>query len=242
MLPNCIVMCKGFSTLLVSGVGFRREKVKRRFFKVFISLISRYSKCCMPMELSLKYVESEKRSSKVAWVDLGVTSAHHYLHQIHLVYFIISWDFTFKTLDLEIFQFINNPWCWPRRVSYPQNPYLLIPLPMKISDSWWELRLLKGKGICQDEETQGFQLPITISHGNRNTEGWNILPHWCISISNASYLVLRVTIDEKLVTMHAALYAFKGLPLLDISTLSPTPPATLGCICTKFSQVMTTMT
>lgn len=49
-------------------------------------------------------------------------------------------------------------------------------------------------------------------------------------------------IDDKLATMLTALDASNGLPLLNISTLSPAPPATLGRICAKFSQAITTMT
>jgi hypothetical protein len=41
--------------------------------------------------------------------------------------------------------------------------------------------------------------------------------------------------------MLMAIDASKGLPLLDISTLSPAPPATLGHIWARFSQAMTTM-
>jgi hypothetical protein len=41
--------------------------------------------------------------------------------------------------------------------------------------------------------------------------------------------------------MVVAIDASKGLPLLDISTLSPAPPATLGHVHAKFSQAMTTM-
>ena len=54
--------------------------------------------------------------------------------------------------------------------------------------------------------------------------------------------VPRLVIDDKLATMLTALDASKGLPLLDISTLSAAPPATLGRIRAKFSQAMTTMT
>jgi hypothetical protein len=41
--------------------------------------------------------------------------------------------------------------------------------------------------------------------------------------------------------MVVAIDASKGLPLLDISTLSPAPPATLGHVHAKFSQAMTTV-
>ena len=61
---------KDFMTLnkpltLLKGQGFFRG-----FSRVFISLISRYSRCCMPIKLSVSNVESEKRSSKEASLPL----------------------------------------------------------------------------------------------------------------------------------------------------------------------------
>jgi len=50
-------------------------------------------------------------------------------------------------------------------------------------------------------------------------------------------------IDDKLATELTKLDTSKGgLPLLDISTLSPAPPATLGRIRSKFSHAMSSMT
>ena len=71
---------KHFMTLnkpltLLKGQGFFRG-----FSGVLISLISRYSRCCMPIKLSLSNVESEKRSSKVASLSLQ-----------HLVLFRMYW-------------------------------------------------------------------------------------------------------------------------------------------------------
>ena len=80
-----------------------------------------------------------------------------------------------------------------------------------------------------------------MSYRNRK-EGWTISSHWWVSTSNASHSVLRLMISDKLATMLTALDASKDLLLLDISTLSPPSPATLGCICAKFSQIMTTIT
>ena len=80
-----------------------------------------------------------------------------------------------------------------------------------------------------------------MSYRNRK-EGWTISSHWWVSTSNASHSVLRLMISDKLATMLTALDASKDLLLLDISTLSPPSPATLGCICAKFSQMMTTIT
>ena len=61
---------KDFMTLnnpltLLKGHGFFRG-----FSGVFISLISRNSRCCMPINLSLNNVESEKRPSKEASLPL----------------------------------------------------------------------------------------------------------------------------------------------------------------------------
>jgi hypothetical protein len=50
---------------LQKGQGFFRG-----FSKVLISLILRYSRCCMPIKLSLHSIESEKKSSKEASLPL----------------------------------------------------------------------------------------------------------------------------------------------------------------------------
>lgn len=50
---------------LLKGQGFFRG-----FSGVLISLILRYSRCCMPIKLSLNSIESEKRSSKEASLPL----------------------------------------------------------------------------------------------------------------------------------------------------------------------------
>jgi len=60
---------------LLKGQGFFRG-----FFGVFISLISRYSGCCVPIKLSLNDVESKKRLSKEASLplqDLVLFRIHH---------------------------------------------------------------------------------------------------------------------------------------------------------------------
>lgn len=49
-------------------------------------------------------------------------------------------------------------------------------------------------------------------------------------------------IDNKMATTLTELDASNGLPLLNISTLSPAPPATFGRIRAKFSQAITTKT
>ena len=61
---------KDFMTLnkpstLLKGQGFCRG-----FAGVFISLISRYFRWCLPIKLSLNDVESKKRSSKVVSLPL----------------------------------------------------------------------------------------------------------------------------------------------------------------------------
>jgi hypothetical protein len=61
---------KDFMTLnkpltLLKGQGFCWG-----FSGVFISLISRYSRCCMPIKLSVNDVESKKRPSKEASLPL----------------------------------------------------------------------------------------------------------------------------------------------------------------------------
>lgn len=50
-----------------------------------------------------------------------------------------------------------------------------------------------------------------------------------------------MVIDAKLATLLTTLDASKGLPLLDLSTLSPAPPATLGRVRAKLSRAVTTM-
>jgi hypothetical protein len=51
-----------------------------------------------------------------------------------------------------------------------------------------------------------------------------------------------LAIDDKLATTLTTLDTSKGIPILDVSTLSPARPATIGRIRNKFSQAMTTMT
>jgi hypothetical protein len=70
---------KDFMTLnkpltLLKGQGFYRG-----FTGVFISLISMYSRCCMPRELSLNNVEAEKRSFQEA----SLTFQHLVLFRIY---------------------------------------------------------------------------------------------------------------------------------------------------------------
>jgi hypothetical protein len=70
---------KDFMTLnkpltLLKGQGFCWG-----FSGVFISLISRYSRCCMPIKLSVNDVESKKRPSKEASLPLQ----HLLLSRIH---------------------------------------------------------------------------------------------------------------------------------------------------------------
>ena len=58
--------------------------------------------------------------------------------------------------------FGSNPCPNPAGVSYPPTPD--IPLPFKTLDPWLGSRVLKGKGISQDEDTPGLSLLITSSY------------------------------------------------------------------------------
>ena len=62
-----------------------------------------------------------------------------------------------------------------------------------------------------------------------------------ISIFYASHYVLKLKIDDKLVTELIKFDTSKGLPFLDTSTLSPAPPATFGRLRSKFSHTMSSL-